>query len=75
MDASRIREIVRELEELPNDLQQDVLDYVRQLSAARPRGIPARELLQFAGAITKGDSEAMREAIEAGCEQVDVNEW
>lgn len=75
MDASRIREIVRELEDLPNNLQQDVLDYVRQLSSAKPRGVPGRELLQFAGTITKGDAEAMREAIEAGCEQVDADEW
>ncbi len=36
MDASRIREIVRELEGLADDLQQDVLEYVRELKAARP---------------------------------------
>ncbi len=75
MDTSRIREIVQELENLPNDLQQDVLEYVRELRSARPRGVPGRELLQFAGTITKDDAEAMRKAIEAGCEQVDANEW
>jgi hypothetical protein len=66
---------VQELEDLPNHLQQDLLEYVRELRSAKPRGVLGRELLQFAGTITKDDAEAMRKAIEAGCEQVDANEW
>lgn len=66
---------MQELEDLPNHLQQDLLEYVRELRSAKPRGVLGRELLQFAGTITKDDAEAMRKAIEAGCEQVDANEW
>lgn len=38
-------------------------------------GVPGRQLLRFGGAIPQRETEVMRQAIEQGCEQVDVNEW
>jgi hypothetical protein len=54
-----------------------VLDYARSLSAPsfNSGGIPGSELVKFAGAISPEDCEAMMAAIEAGCEQIDPNEW
>ncbi len=67
-----IAEVVKKkLTHLPEDLQRKVLHYVDSLAAARPRGVPGKDLLRFAGVISKEDAEEMRSAIEAGCEQVD----
>jgi hypothetical protein len=40
-----------------------------------PVGVPGASLLRFAGAISLKDLDAMREAIEEGCERTDFNEW
>jgi hypothetical protein len=70
-----VAEVVEKLTRLPENLQRKVLHYVDTLAAARPRGVPGKDLLRFAGVISKEDAEEMRSAIEAGCEQVDLNEW
>lgn len=41
-------------------------------TAARPHG---RDLLKFVGSIPADDLKRMSEAIEEGCERVDLNEW
>ena len=46
---------------------------MRRLS--RQKGVPEKQLLQFAGTINSDDLHAMSDAIEAACEWVDVNEW
>jgi hypothetical protein len=66
-------EIVEQLEHLPSEHQRRVLNFVRGLS--RQKGVPGKQLLQFAGSISSADLHAMSEAIEAECERVDVNEW
>jgi len=66
-----VAEVVEKLTRLPEDLQRRVLHYVDTLAAARPPGVPGKDLLRFAGVISKEDAEEMRSAIEAGCEQVD----
>ena len=77
VDSQIHRELVKQLEHLPPSLQQQVLDFARSLSSSqlKPRGIPSQELLKFAGVVGPEDCRAMMEAIEAGCEQVDANEW
>jgi hypothetical protein len=42
---------------------------------AAPRGVPGRDLLRFAGTIDAESARAMEEAIEEGCERVDLEEW
>ena len=67
--------VIKQLETLPENLQREVLAFVEALQKVVRRGVPGRQLLEFAGAIPLDDVELMRQAIEVGCEQVDLNEW
>ncbi|BCW94959.1 MAG: hypothetical protein WHS44_08060 [Fimbriimonadales bacterium] len=71
--ADRVREMV---ERLPEPLQQQVLEYAQRLSQNVPlRGIPLAEFEKHAGLLSAEDADAILQAIEAGCEQVDPDEW
>lgn len=39
------------------------------------RGVPGQQLLQFAGTIHTEDLKLMKQIIEEGCEQIDLDEW
>jgi len=52
-----------------------VLEFARALERKQLKGMHGKSLLPFAGTIPLADLEAMTQAIEAGCEQVDENEW
>ncbi len=67
-------QIHSELGGLPPDAQQCVLEYVLALKQTR-QGTPGSQLMRHAGSITPDDARLMMDAIEAGCEQVDPNEW
>jgi hypothetical protein len=41
----------------------------------RPKGVPGKQLLSFAGTIPADDLKAMEQAIEDNCEKADLNEW
>lgn len=75
MDSAIIERVVERMEILPSDLQQLVWEFVQTLHASRQRGLPGRQLLQFAGAMTNDELGRMQQAIVAGCAQVDLNEW
>jgi hypothetical protein len=75
METSIVTQVVERLSVLPDNLQRRVLEYVEALDASVRQGVPGTELLQFAGTIAPDDLRVMAAAIEAGCEQVDVNEW
>lgn len=75
MSNSIITKVVEQLETLPATLQQQVLEFIQTLKASTPLGVPGRQLLRFAGAIPADDLQLMHQAIEEGCEQVDMNEW
>jgi hypothetical protein len=75
MDTPIIDEVVQELKLLPHELQCRVLEFTRALTVSTPRGIPGRQLLRFAGTISRDDAHLMREAIKHGCERVDAHEW
>jgi hypothetical protein len=75
MDTPVVDEIVRNLKYLPTDLQRQVLIFVDALQVAAARGKPGFKLAQFARAISNKDLALMQQAIDAGCEQVDTNEW
>jgi hypothetical protein len=70
-----LTEILEQTKILPDNLQYQVLAYIRTLKATTQKGTPGKALLKFAGSIPAEDVETMRETIEAGCEQVDLNEW
>lgn len=76
MDGTTIRqEILRELDYLQPELQRRVLDFAHALVVSCPKGVRGKELLRFAGCFQAEDMQAMSQAIEAGCERVDVNGW
>ncbi len=75
MITSVVTEIVEQVQVLPDNLQYQVLSFVRALRTLAQTGTPGEKLLKFAGSIPSSDVEEMRDAIEAGCEQVDWNEW
>lgn len=75
ISSSVKKEILEKLDLLPIEAQRRVLDFTRALTESKTVGIPGRNLLPFAGTIEKAELEAMKRAIENGCERVDLNEW
>ncbi len=75
MSNSVISKVVEQMEMLPTDLQQMVLEFVESLQGSARHGTAGKQLLQFAGFIPIDELALMRGAITAGCEQVDLNEW
>ena len=75
IDASVKTEIAEQLDSLSYDLQRRVLDFARVLAFSQPKGVPGKQLLDFAGAIERDDLEAMTQAIEEGCERINPDEW
>ncbi len=67
------QEIVSYVHGLAPSQQDEVLAFVRSL--ALPTGVPGKALLEFAGVFTAGEMAALHAAIEADCEQVDLDEW
>ena len=68
-------ELLEQIEKLTPSQQNQVLDFVLELSGELPEGTPLKELLKFAGTIPLEDLEQMKQAIEEGCEQVYESEW
>ncbi len=75
METSIVERVTEEVKALTPELQRRVLEFARALAVSTPRGVPGRQLLQFAGELTPEDARLMRDAIEQGCEKVDAHEW
>ncbi len=41
----------------------------------KPRGVPGKKLLRFAGTMSHEDAETITKAIEEGCENIDEEGW
>ncbi len=67
-------QILEQLDILPYEQQRRILDFARALTVSAPVGVAGRELLRFAGTIEEDDLQMMAQAIEDGCERVDLNE-
>lgn len=67
MSQAVITEVVQEMEKLPDDLQRQVLEFTKRLSASVPRGVPGKNLLRFVGTIPADELQQMRQAIEQDC--------
>jgi hypothetical protein len=61
-------QVLRELEKLGAADQKRVMDFVRALALASPRGTPGSELTQFAGTLSEESVAEMIAAIEDGCD-------
>ena len=66
--------VLRELEKLGAADQKRVMDFMRALNSATPRGTRGSELIRFAGALPDRSVDEMMAAIEDGCERID-DEW
>jgi hypothetical protein len=75
MDISIKRKLLEQLEVLPYEFQRRVLDFAQALALSVPKGVPGKQLLRFVGAIPEDDLQMMVQAIEAGCERIDLDEW
>ncbi len=73
--ASLKKEIIERINLLPSELQQKVLEFIDSLTQKLPKGTPGKQLLRFAGCISRKDLKSMTDAIAEGCERVDVREW
>ncbi|HLO89102.1 MAG TPA: hypothetical protein VK203_29410 [Nostocaceae cyanobacterium] len=74
MTISIIEQVIEQLKIMPEDLQYQVLQFARSLTGSKIKGVPGKELLRFAGSITKEDLLLMSAAIKEDCEQVDTHE-
>ena len=65
------------MKSLPLASQQKVLDYAKSIASGSTLGpgTPGKDLLRFAGTISKEDLALMEQAIEEDCEQIDPNGW
>ena len=66
------KEFLKNLELLSKGQQDKALAYIKSLLTRRRS---QAELLQFAGSLDAKSIREMSEAIEAGCETIDKNEW
>ncbi|MFM7406914.1 MAG: hypothetical protein ACKO3K_09695 [Cuspidothrix sp.] len=75
MTISIADQIIEQFKIMPQDLQYQVLEFVRNLTKSKIKGVPGKELLRFAGSIPKEDLQLISEAIKQDCEKVDFDEW
>ncbi|MBI5506612.1 MAG: hypothetical protein HY899_17620 [Deltaproteobacteria bacterium] len=75
MELTLEKELREQLEHLAPARQREVLAYVRALAAQAATNRAPQELSRFVGSIEAADLEAMSDVIDAGCEQVDLDEW
>jgi lipopolysaccharide biosynthesis regulator YciM len=67
-------EFLKGLDLLSKEQQDKVISYVRAL-LKRTKSNNQQTLLQFAGSFKSKDVQEISSAIEAGCENIDKNEW
>lgn len=75
MNTSIVDAVIEQLKGMPQHLQQEVLEFVQELSTSELRGTPGSQLLPLAGSISDDDLQLMQETIEQSCGQVDFDEW
>jgi len=70
-------ELLRNLEKLSLEKQQELLAYARRLaeSTSSFKGTSGKDLIIFSGAIEPGDLAKIAQAIEEDCERVDHSAW
>jgi hypothetical protein len=65
------KDILKQIEILPVEKQERVLEFARTLTNPAPHGVAGETLLKFAHTLDTAESEAMIWAIDGACEQVD----
>lgn len=75
MNTLIVDAIVKQLKGMPQELQQQVLEFAQALSTSQVRGTPGSHLLRFASSIPADDLQLMEKAIERDCGRVNFDEW
>jgi len=68
-------ELLEELKRLGEADRRRVLDYVRSLSEGSAHGVSGESLLSHLGAMPEAEADEIVEAIEEGCEKVNLDAW
>lgn len=74
LDSTIQNDLLKEVLQLPPQLQRKVVEYAHSLTEPVPRGISGDKLLRFAGTMTEEEANEMMEAVE-DCRRIDPNEW
>lgn len=64
-------QLLQELEQVPDDLVQTVLDFLHRVQAIRQN----HPLEKFSGILSDPEAQELQQAIAINCRQVDLNEW
>ena len=75
MNQVLIEKVIDQLEMLPDDVINRILNYVTTLKTEVIQGIPGARLMKFGGSIRPEDAASMLQAVEQDCRRVDSNEW
>jgi len=67
--------ILSDLDRLSPEKQQQAAELVHGLVTPLPKGASVEDLLSVAGTLDDQAAREMMQAIEEGCEQVDLDEW
>jgi len=74
-DPAITEQILSDLDRLSLEQQTRAAELVHSLVSLQPRGTAGKDLLRFAGILDAESAREMMEAIEEGCERVDLDGW
>ncbi len=75
MNSGIITEATEQMATLPHDLQEQVLNFIKDLKLSPGSGVAGKNLLKYVGLITLDDLQVMNEVIGTDCGRIDINEW
>jgi hypothetical protein len=67
------KQILNDLDQLSPEMQKRAADLVHRLVSPLPKGASGQDLLRFADTLDDESAREMIEAIEQGCERVDLD--
>ena len=75
VDTTLEQQLIEQIRQMDAKQQQQVLDFARSL--ARPRGLSGEEMIALAQrvAFPPDDLAEITQAIEEGCERIDLDGW
>ena len=69
------QEIAKQVERLPQHLQEQVLRFITSLTLSTAKGESGAMLRSFSGSLDVVSAREMIQAVEIECERVDAGEW
>ena len=75
MNSEIISEATAQMANLPYNLQEKALDFIKKLTLPDKSGVSGRNLLKYAGLIPLDDLNIMKDVIDNDCRKVDTDEW